>query len=90
MFSQFFHSPLLDQSCIDKEIHAVDSEFSKNLNIDARRNFEMLKVLAHEESPFKKFGIGNLDTLQKEGIYDRLNEYYNENYRYLLLFPVNI
>lgn len=81
MFSQFFLTPLLNKTCVDKEIHAVDSEFSKNLNSDLRRNYEIMKILANQDSPFTQFGTGNLNTLQKPDIYDQLRKFYDENYR---------
>lgn len=32
-FSQFFHSPTFDPSCTERELRAVDSEHSKNLQV---------------------------------------------------------
>lgn len=37
-FSAFFIKPLLKEDCVDREINAVNSEASRNLQLDSRRN----------------------------------------------------
>ena len=81
IFSQFFHSPLLDPSCVDKEINAVNSEHSKNLNNDGNRNLQVMRSESNPDSPFCKFSTGNLNTLNDPNLYDRLRDFYNQYYR---------
>eukprot|EP00054_Salpingoeca_dolichothecata_P024316 m.165377 g.165377 ORF g.165377 m.165377 type:complete len:1017 (+) comp24972_c0_seq1:250-3300(+) len=63
IFSQFFIEPLFTESATEREVNAVHSEQSKNLQLDNRRNFQLLKSKANPEHPFFKFTTGNLDTL---------------------------
>lgn len=62
-FSQFFVSPLFKESCVEKEIKAVDSEHQKNLQSDSWRFQQLRRSLAKPDHPYHKFGTGDLDTL---------------------------
>ncbi|KAH9818631.1 putative a-pheromone processing metallopeptidase Ste23 [Melampsora americana] len=63
-FAQFFISPLFTDSCTEREIRAVDSENSKNLQSDHWKLFQLDKhTSSHEHHSFWKFGTGNLQTL---------------------------
>ncbi|KAF9203041.1 Insulinase (Peptidase M16) [Haplosporangium sp. Z 27] len=85
-FAQFFISPAFSESCKDREIHAVDSEFKRNLQSDQRRLFQIGKHLSSRDHPYWHFGTGNLLTLQKgpeaEGINsrDELIKFYHKYY----------
>ena len=81
IFSQFFLSPLLDPKYVEKEMNAVNSEFSKNINNDLWRAQHLSRVTTNPESPFNMFSTGNLDTLKIPDIYDRLKKFYEEEYR---------
>jgi secreted Zn-dependent insulinase-like peptidase len=63
IFSHFFTSPLFTQSGTAREVHAVDSENSKNLVNDGRRRWQVLKSLALPDHHFSKFSTGNKLTL---------------------------
>ncbi|KAF9431806.1 Insulinase (Peptidase M16) [Entomortierella beljakovae] len=63
-FSQFFISPAFSKSSKDREVHAVDSEFKRNLQMDARRVFQIGKHLSSRGHPYWHFGTGNLLTLR--------------------------
>lgn len=80
IFAQFFLSPLFDSSCVDREIHAVDSEFTKNINNDMWRQSQLLFSLACPTHPLNRFGTGNINTLQIADIRARLIAYYGEQY----------
>ena len=71
-FAQFFIAPLLNESCVMKEINAVNSEHAKNLQSDGWRMMQLERSLCREGHPYKKFGTGSLETLwdipQAEGI----------------------
>lgn len=62
---QFFTAPLFDQSCTEREVNAVNSEQSRNLQLDNRRLFQLGKATSHrgEGSVYWKFGTGNKETL---------------------------
>ncbi|KAH9440810.1 hypothetical protein Pst134EA_032633 [Puccinia striiformis f. sp. tritici] len=62
-FSQFFISPTFTESCTDREIKAVDSENSKNLQNDQWRLFQLDKSTSDPNHHFWRFGTGNLKTL---------------------------
>ena len=63
IFSHFFISPLFTKSGTGREVHAVDSENSKNLVNDGRRRWQVLKSLGDENHHFSKFSTGNKFTL---------------------------
>ncbi|KAF9109336.1 Insulinase (Peptidase M16) [Mortierella sp. AM989] len=85
-FAQFFISPVFNESCKEREIHAVDSEFKRNLQVDSRRLFQIGKHLSSRGHPYWHFGTGNLLTLQdlprEEGIDSReeLIKFYHKYY----------
>ncbi|KAI1319788.1 Insulinase (Peptidase M16) [Mortierella claussenii] len=85
-FAQFFISPAFDESCKDREIRAVDSEFKRNLQMDGRRLFQLGKHLSSRGHPYWHFGTGNLITLQdiprEEGVDSRkeLMRFYHQYY----------
>lgn len=64
MFSAFFTCPLFTESATLRELNAVDSENTKNLQADSWRQYQLLKSLAKENHPFSKFSTGNLETLK--------------------------
>ncbi|KAK0053563.1 insulin-degrading enzyme-like isoform X1 [Biomphalaria pfeifferi] len=63
-FAQFFTSPLFTPSATSREVNAVDSENSRNLQSDPWRLFQLEKSLARPEHDFSKFGTGNKETLE--------------------------
>ena len=80
IFGQFFIDPLFDKSTINKEVEAVDSEHSKNINSDGWRFQRMISKLVNKEHPSSKFSTGNLETLKKEGTYDNMIKFYKTHY----------
>lgn len=66
IFASFFTSPLFDSSSVDREMNAVDSENSKNLQSDSWRSYQLMKSFAKSSHPFSKFSTGNLKTLRDE------------------------
>ncbi len=65
MFASFFTCPLFSESAVLRELNAVDSENSKNLQSDSWRQHQLLKSQAISSHPFSSFSTGNLETLQK-------------------------
>ena len=79
-FAHFFISPTFNEGSVEREIKAVDNEFSNNLNKDSRRLTQIKLSEINKDSPFNHFGTGNLKTLSIPNIRDRLLEYYKKYY----------
>jgi insulysin len=92
-FSQFFASPLFLEACCERELQAIESEHSKNLQSDDWRAFQLDKSTSERDDGkngkgqvYWKFGTGNLKTLRdepiKEGIItrDRLLDWWEGQY----------
>jgi len=86
IFAQFFISPSFDESMVDKEIHAVDSEHKKNQPDTQRRLWHLLRSRANPKNPMHQFATGDLQTLklqpEKEGksLVKALREFHTKNY----------
>lgn len=88
-FGSFFRSPLFTPSATDRELNAVDSENSKNLNDDGRRAMQVQKHLSNPLHVYTKFGTGNMSTLRtcpaaagidvREALLKHYNTYYSSN-----------
>lgn len=63
IFSNFFVAPLFTASGTAREVNAVNSENSKNLTDDSRRQLQILKALADPDHYYSKFTTGNSLTL---------------------------
>jgi len=79
-FAQFFICPLMDETCVDKEINAVDSEHNKNLMSDNWRQFQLFRSTSLPDHPFNKFGTGSLATLKHPSIREDLLKFYDTYY----------
>lgn len=62
-FSRFFVAPLFNAEYVDRERHAVDSEYQLKIKDDSRREWDVLRELTNPEHPFSKFSVGSLDSL---------------------------
>jgi len=62
-FAQFFTCPLFTESATGRELKAIDSENSKNLQSDTWRLMQLSRWAAAADHPHHKFGTGNLSTL---------------------------
>ncbi|KAL4508543.1 hypothetical protein ABPG72_003847 [Tetrahymena utriculariae] len=79
-FSQFFVKPLFSETCVEKEINAVDSEHQKNIMQDSWRFLQLFRSSAHKHTEFCKFATGNLQTLSHPTIRNDLIQFYNKYY----------
>jgi nardilysin len=85
-FAHFFICPLLQESSLEKEIEAVDSEFHNSYQSDSNRLQQLLCSLAADGHPLRNFPWGNRDTLkispQQKGINvtEHLREFYHLYY----------
>ena len=80
IFAQFFISPSLNEECMNREINAVDSEASKNINKDPRRLYQLKRHVSDPSSVYNKYSTGNLSTLNKPGLRDSLLRFHQEYY----------
>ena len=79
-FAQFFISPKFNEGSVEREINAINSEFSKNINNDIWRLSMLFKSSLNPQSPFSQFTTGNLQTLAHPDIRERLLKMYNKYY----------
>ena len=79
-FGNFFINPLFNKDLVDREMNAVNSEHSKNLQDDGCRKEQLFAFSSLPESPLNKFGTGSLETLKFDSIRDDLIKFYKENY----------
>ena len=79
-FAQFFISSNFNESSVEREIKAIDNEFSNYLNDDDRRLSQIKLNELNKDSPFNNFMIGNLKTLTKTDIREKLLVFYKKYY----------
>ena len=79
-FAQFFISSNFNESSVEREIKAIDNEFSDYLNSDDRRLSQIKLNELNKDSPFNNFMIGNLKTLTKPDIREKLLVFYKKYY----------
>jgi len=63
-FAQQFAAPLFTPELVDRERHAVHSEFSAKQKDDGRRFYSVKKAVSNPEHAFSRFAVGNLTTLE--------------------------
>lgn len=76
IFSRFFIDPLFDKNSVMREINAVDSEHKKNINND----FWLYRQVILNIMNIKRFSTGNLETLNKPDIREKMIEFYDKYY----------
>jgi insulysin len=81
-FAQFFISPLLDEAYVEREKHAVHSEYKAGIKDESRRGMDVLRQVMNPEHPFNQFSVGSLETLSssKKPIKDDLVKFYQQHY----------
>jgi len=85
-FGSFFTEPLFTESATGRELNAIESENSKNLQSDVFRIFQIQKSRANLDHPFSKFFTGNKKTLfddtkkQNIDLREELIEFYTKYY----------
>lgn len=82
-FAQFFIAPLFDPRYVERERHAVHSEYRARFKDDERRALDVYRELMNPAHPASGFGVGNLDTLvdtEEESLRDALIDFYKQFY----------
>ena len=62
-FGSFFTSPLFTEGATGRELNAIESENSKNLQTDSFRVYQINKERQNKDHPHSKFFTGNKKTL---------------------------
>jgi len=70
---------MLDSSS-ERELNAVHSEHSKNLQNDLWRKYQLSKHLAKPGHPYNKFSTGDRNSLANPNLRQMLFNFYNSNY----------
>jgi len=78
--AQFFIAPLFDEGYVEREINAVQSEYTASLQDDNRRREDAVRELINPEHPAGNLAIGNTRTLSQPQLQDRLRAFYREHY----------
>ncbi len=78
-FSSFFIEPLFNPSGVDRELQAINQEYSKNLESDDIREYYVHKALSNPSHPNHTFSMGNQASLQKVS-QETLKTWYREHY----------
>ncbi len=81
--AQFFVAPTLDPEYVDRERHAVDSEYRLHTREDNWRLSMALNAMSNPEHPKSRFFIGSLDTLSNgdgKGLWQDLKTFYDKYY----------
>lgn len=88
MLSWFFRAPLLNESHIESEMEIIDSEHNKNILSDSWIMDDIFKNFIKSNSKYKKFGTGNLKSLNnitKEDIMKFYDKYYTTDNLYVCI-----
>lgn len=82
-FSQFFVSPLFTAKYVEREKHAVESEYRAKYKSEGRRGLDVFREVINPEHPFARFSVGSLQTLADtpdSTVRDELLAFYRNNY----------
>lgn len=82
-FAQFFIAPRFDKKYVDRERHAVHSEYMAKIKDDYRRSYAATKQIMNQENGHNRFAVGNLKTLadrDDDYIRDDLLAFYDRYY----------
>uniref|UniRef100_K3X3Y3 Nardilysin n=1 Tax=Globisporangium ultimum (strain ATCC 200006 / CBS 805.95 / DAOM BR144) TaxID=431595 RepID=K3X3Y3_GLOUD len=66
MFAQFFIAPLMKPETMDRELSAIESEFSQATQNDRIRQQQVLCAESKKAHPYAKFGWGNRKSLKEQ------------------------
>lgn len=85
-FSRFFIDPLFSPEYVDRERHAVESEFQARRRDDRRRAHEVTKQVMNPEHAWSRFAVGDLRSLSnrddqslQEALIELYHQYYSAN-----------
>lgn len=82
-FSRFFIDPLFSSEYVERERHAVESEFQARRRDDRRRAHEVTKQVMNPAHGWSRFAVGDLRSLSDQedlAIRDALIDFYHQYY----------
>lgn len=82
-FAQQFTAPSFNPQYVEREKHAVSSEYSAKKQNDGRRFFSAFRQTLNPAHPYSHFSVGNLDTLADrpdDNVRDDLLHFYRTHY----------
>ncbi len=82
-FAQFFIAPLFNATYVDRERHAVDSEYQAKIRDDGRRVYAAGKKALNPDHSYSQFSVGSLETLADrpgDAVRDDLIDFYQTHY----------
>ncbi|NOQ63810.1 MAG: peptidase M16 [Methyloprofundus sp.] len=82
-FSQFFTAPLFNAEFVEREKNAVNSEYLGKIKTESRRFNAAMQQAFNPHSPYAKFSVGSLETLEDRGsqlVRDDLLKFYKAHY----------
>ncbi|WP_239644369.1 insulinase family protein, partial [Nitrincola lacisaponensis] len=82
-FSRFFIDPLFSPEYVERERHAVESEFQARRRDDRRRAHEVSKQVMNPAHGWSRFAVGDLRSLSDQedlAIRDALIDFYHQYY----------
>ncbi|MBI5273323.1 MAG: insulinase family protein [Chlamydiia bacterium] len=88
-FAHFFIDPLFKPSNISREMHAVDQEFSKNIENDGWRMAMIFKETGNPDHPNRMFNCGNSETLShipQEALIRWHKQHYDANRMHAVIY----
>ena len=82
-FAQFFIAPAFHERYVDRERHAVHSEYQARLKHDSVRTWDAMKQVFNSEHPASRFTVGSLETLANDesgALRDALIAFWHRHY----------
>lgn len=82
-FAQFFIAPRFDAAYVEREKHAVHSEYQARIRDENRRSWDAILQSVNPEHPLKRFSVGSLETLADRPerlVRDDLLQFYERYY----------
>ena len=80
IFSELFKTPLFTKELINKELNAIENEFKLDYRNDSQRLAQLVLSEGYPNSTINTFVNGNLETLKKDDIREKVMEFYNSKY----------
>jgi insulysin len=82
-FVQFFKAPRLNPEYVERERHAVHSEFKAKFTHDFWRQEDVIRQFVQKNHPWSHFRTGNLDSLPtgNGALQTALRQFYDRHYR---------
>ncbi|KAJ2726875.1 metalloprotease [Coemansia sp. Benny D115] len=64
ILSSIITDPLLNPNAVDREVSAVNSEFTGSITNEFWRTFRMARITSNPNHPYSKFNFGNIESLK--------------------------